>query len=347
MLDDHEIAARVAAFIARQSDAKGVRIEDLRRLTGGASRETWALDAVLDRGHDATETLPLIWQRDVRGAAKSLSRQLEYQLMQAAFSVGIAAPEPLFFGDESLGEGESFFVRRVEGETLPKRLLRDGEYANARSVLTPQLGALAARIHAIDPAAHNLAGLPAPTTGMSPAAYEVERYEQVFRAIALEPHPVFELAFRWLRQHKVIAGARGSADESNLRMLVHGDFRIGNVLFGPEGLRVMLDWELAHIGDPMEDLGFLCVRSWRFGGLKPVGGIGDRDELFAAYEAAGGETIDPERVRFWEVFGNLRWGVICLSQARTYLDGHSNSVELAAIGRRTAETEWELLDLVG
>jgi aminoglycoside phosphotransferase (APT) family kinase protein len=128
--------------------------------------------------------------------------------------------------------------------------------------------------------------------------------------------------------------------------LVHGDFRIGNMLFGAEGLRVVLDWELAHIGDPMEDMGFLCVRSWRFGGPKPVGGIGEREPFFAAYEAAGGVKVDPERVRFWEVFGNLRWGVICLSQARTYLDGHSKSVELAAIGRRTAETEWELLSLV-
>jgi aminoglycoside phosphotransferase (APT) family kinase protein len=129
--------------------------------------------------------------------------------------------------------------------------------------------------------------------------------------------------------------------------LVHGDFRIGNMLFGEDGLRAVLDWELAHVGDPMEDLGFICVRSCRFGGSKPVGGIGEREEFFAAYEAAGGGAVDPERVRWWEVFGNLRWGVICLSQARTYLDGVSNSVELASIGRRTAETEWELLSLVG
>src|SRR4029079_12898043 len=127
----------------------------------------------------------------------------------------------------------------------------------------------------------------------------------------------------------------------------HGDFRIGNVLFGPEGLRVMLDWELAHIGDPAEDMGFICVRSWRFGGPKPVGGIGDRTDFFDAYEKAGGAKVDPEWVRFWEVFGNLRWGIICISQARAYLDGVSNSVELASIGRRTAETEWELLELVG
>jgi aminoglycoside phosphotransferase (APT) family kinase protein len=121
---------------------------------------------------------------------------------------------------------------------------------------------------------------------------------------------------------------------------------MGNVLFGPEGARAILDWELAHVGDPMEDLAWMCVRSWRFGGDKPVGGIGTREEFFAAYEAAGGARVDPERVRWWEVFGNLRWGIICISQARTYLGGHSKSVELAAIGRRTAETEWELLELI-
>ena len=109
----------------------------------------------------------------------------------------------------------------------------------------------------------------------------------------------------------------------------------------------MLDWELAHVGDPMEDLAWICVRSWRFGGPKPVGGIGEREEFFSAYEAAGGRHVDPEWVRWWEVFGNLRWGIICLTQARAYIDGHSKSVELASIGRRTAETEWELLELVG
>lgn len=173
----------------------------------------------------------------------------------------------------------------------------------------------------------------------------MQRYEQIYRAIAPEPHPAFELALRWLH-------ARADAHERERasgppRALVHGDFRIGNVLFGPDGLRVMLDWELAHIGDPAEDMGFICVRSWRFGGPKPVGGIGDREEFFAAYEQAGGAPVDPEWVRFWEVFGNLRWGIICISQARTYLDGHSKSVELASIGRRTAETEWELLELIG
>jgi aminoglycoside phosphotransferase (APT) family kinase protein len=129
---------------------------------------------------------------------------------------------------------------------------------------------------------------------------------------------------------------------------VHGDFRLGNLIIGPEGVRSVLDWELGHVGDPMEDLAWLCVRSWRFGNDQlPVAGVGQREDLFAAYEAAGGRDVDPAVVHWWELFGNLRWGVICIMQARAYLDGLSQSVELATIGRRTAETEWELLNLMG
>lgn len=335
--DPAAIADAVAAFLQRETGAASARISDMRRLTGGASRETWACDATIDRA-GAAETLPLILQRNTRVAPTSLPRALEFRLLRAAYDAGVPAPEPLFMGDGSLG-GDFFLVRRIDGETLPRRLLRDDEYAGARQALTPQLGAILAGIHAIPLDA--LGDMPAPpASAPSATAYELDRYEAVFRGIAPEPHPAFELALRWLRVHlPPAAGER--------RTLVHGDFRMGNVLFGPEGARAILDWELAHIGDPSEDLAWISVRSWRFGGDRPVGGIGDREAFFAAYEAApGGVPVDRQRVHFWEVFGNLRWGIICLSQARTYLDGHSNSVELASIGRRTSETEWELLNLI-
>ena len=374
---DDEFGAKVAEFIRRTSGALHVDVADLRRLTGGASRETWSLDATLHfDGRD--DALPLILQRDVLGGRQTIPRSLEFRLVAAAFEAGVPAPAPMFLGDDSLG-GEFFIVRRVDGETLPRRLLREDVYAEAREKLPAQLGAALAQIHAIDVTAHQLDALPAPPDGVSPAAFEVQRYEQIFRAIALEPHPAFELAFRWLaarlrgaveqgaesREQRAGGAAQQTANSKQqtkdskqqtanskgrgaeaARTLVHGDYRMGNILFGPEGLRLVLDWELAHVGDPMEDLAWMCVRSWRFGGDKPVGGIGERAAFFAAYEAAGGRKVDPEWVRWWEVFGNLRWGIICLTQARTYIDGHSKSVELASIGRRTAETEWELLELV-
>jgi aminoglycoside phosphotransferase (APT) family kinase protein len=146
---------------------------------------------------------------------------------------------------------------------------------------------------------------------------------------------VLDLAERWLLAH---------APPAARRTLVHGDYRIGNVIFDARGVRAILDWELAHVGDPAEDLGWLCVRAWRFGSdALPVGGIGTREELLAAYREAGGAELDPAALRFWEAFGNFRLAVIFLNQARAFLDGKVPSVELAAIGRRVAEMESELL----
>jgi len=229
-------------------------------------------------------------------------------------------------------------MERVEGETIPRRLFRDREYAQARQALTQQLGARLARIHRVPIERHQLEGLPGPQGGRTPAEEELLRYEAMYQTMAREPHPALELAFRWLRQH---------LPPRQERALVHGDYRMGNIMFGPEGLRAILDWELAHIGDPLEDLGWMCIRSWRFGNDHlPVGGVGQREAFWRAYEDAGGYPVDPARVHFWEIFGNLRWGVLCLTMTQPFLDGQNPSVELAAIGRRTAETEWELLHLM-
>ena len=270
-----------------------MRVDGLRRLTGGASRETWSLDAIVERG-GATETLPLILQRDVRGAAKALSRPAEFQLMRAAFDEGIAAPEPMWIGDDSIGAGESFLVRRVDGETLPRRLLREDVYAAARDALPRQLGAVLAQIHRIPLDKHGLA-----TCCPRPTGRRVARRVRARALRADLPRDRARAAPRVRAGAPLAAAAPGVERRCRARRaaaaptLVHGDFRIGNVLFGPEGLRVMLDWELAHIGDPAEDMGFICVRSWRFGGPKPVGGIGEREEFFAAYEAAGGARSTP------------------------------------------------------
>jgi len=338
-----ELAERLSEFIKRSGGARSARIEGLRLLTGGASRQTWAFDAAIEDAQGEARTLPLVLRSDARRGLGQMEREVEFRLLKAAGQEGVPVPKMYLVGDDSLGM-PFFLMERVEGETIPRRLLRDDLYAEARRSMTGQLGAILARIHRIPIETHGLDVLPSPPAGQSPAEGELSRYEQTYRAIAPEPHPAFELAFRWLRERLPPAGQPA---------LVHGDYRIGNVIFGPEGARAILDWELAHIGDPMEDLGWICVRSWRFGNDDlPVGGIGNREELWRAYEGAGGQPVDAERVRFWEAFGNLRWGVICIGQARAYLDGHSGALsagarlELASIGRRIAETEWELLDLM-
>jgi aminoglycoside phosphotransferase (APT) family kinase protein len=179
--------------------------------------------------------------------------------------------------------------------------------------------------------------LPSNLEGLSPAQSALDRtLRQLWRLG--EPHPALELAARWLQK---CAPAREHT------VLVHGDFRIGNLLVGPDGLRAVIDWEFAHVGDPAEDLAWPCVRSWRFGhDALRLGGIGQPDEFFAAYEAVCGCRVDRRAVAYWEILGNFRWAVGCIAQAHRHLSGQAPSIELASLGRRTAEMELELLSLI-
>lgn len=235
---------------------------------------------------------------------------------------------------ESTGEalGAPFIVMdRVEGETIPRRILRDETLAEARRNLVAQCGTALARIHAAPLDRLDFLGSP-----QSPQQL-VETQQSMLASLG-EPHPVFELALRWLRSRLPL---------SREPTLVHGDFRVGNMIVGREGLLAVLDWELAHVGDPAEDLGWFCVRAWRFGNAdRPAGGLGTREELLEAYVAAGGVPLEPGGLRFWEVYGTLRWGIMCILQASFHLSGATRSVELAAIGRRASEMEWALLDLM-
>jgi aminoglycoside phosphotransferase (APT) family kinase protein len=267
-----------------------------------------------------------VLRRDRSGGA--FGTPPEFELLRAASAAGVPVPEPRF----TLEDG--FVMDLVEGETIPRRILREERFARARQRMAAQCGEILARIHTIP--AGSAPALPRPEPGEHPARAELARFRTLLDRYP-GPHPTFELAFRRLSER--VPAAREPA-------LVHGDFRHGNFIVGPDGIRAVLDWELAHVGDPMEDLGWLCVKSWRFGkNDSPVGGFGTREELFAAYERAGGK-LDRDAVAWWEVFGNLRWGIICVIQAFTHIEGHVRSVELAAIGRRVAETEWDLLELI-
>jgi aminoglycoside phosphotransferase (APT) family kinase protein len=300
--------------------ALGGEVDDLQRLSGGASRETWAL---------TLDGEPLVLQRERPGGIRTGGGMAaEADLIRAAGAEGVPVAEVVATGSgEDDGLGAPWVVaRRVEGETIPRRILRDDEFAGARDRLADQCGAALAAIHRVDPTS---------VTGL----HEMEQVGQFRDLVDVlgQPHPAFELGFRWLEANRPPPTGRS---------VVHGDFRHGNLIVGPEGLRAVLDWELAHLGDPMEDLGWLCVRAWRFGGDGPVGGFGRREDLYAAYEAAGGRPVDPEVARWWEVLGTLKWGVMCIIQTATHLTGQTRSVELAAIGRRVCENEYDLLALV-
>jgi aminoglycoside phosphotransferase (APT) family kinase protein len=222
-------------------------------------------------------------------------------------------------------------MERIEGETIPRRILRDAEYDTARPRLARQCGEIAAAIHATDVA--TLPELP-----VLDAAAQLEQYRALLDALG-EPHPALELGLRWL-------GERVPPCATTPR-LVHGDFRNGNIVVGRDGVRCVLDWELAHLGDPAEDLGWMCVRSWRFGNDDlVVGGFGVLDELLDGYRAAGGDPPDPQVVHYWMTFGTLKWGAMTILQTFAHLQGAVRSVELATLGRRVVEMEWDLLDAI-
>jgi aminoglycoside phosphotransferase (APT) family kinase protein len=333
------MAARLRSFVAHEVGVaeEAVQLEGLRRLAGGSSRETWSFDLELARS-DGSERLELVLRRDPPGRVGDGDRSLEFRVVRAAHACDVPAPRVHWCCTDLNVLGTPFYVMdRVPGEALPRRLLRDERYAGAREKMTAQLAAVAARIHAVPLDDGDLAGLPRPPEGASPARLELHRIAAAVPELAAEPHPALDLAERWLRER---------LPSEHLTTLVHGDFRVGNVLFDEGGVRSVLDWELCKVGDPVEDLGWLCTHAWRFGSEKPVGGIGQREELLAAYAAAGGGEIAPDHLLFWEALGSFKVALVFIQQSWVYRTGAVPSLELASLGRRTAEAEQELVRLM-
>jgi aminoglycoside phosphotransferase (APT) family kinase protein len=306
-------------------------VQGLTRLSGGASQQTWAFEA-----HGPAGVLPAILRRlppESGPGVMAIGLETEAELIRRAGAAGVPVPRVLAVAEPQDGLGRGFVMSRVEGETLGKRILRDTVFDAVRPELPAQAGRIAAAIHAVSPEGVNL-------PRRSPAEDLHQLHQRYLAAGAALP--VFELAFAWLRAH---------CPAPDRFTLVHGDYRHGNLMIGPDGIRAVLDWELAHVGDPIEDLGWICVAAWRFGAIdKPVGGWGSREALFAAYQASTGVPVDPQRALFWEVMGTLRWGVICLDLARSYplfkATDPGRAVERAQIGRRVSETDIDLLRLL-
>ena len=316
-----DLAGQLRAVV---SEALGddVAVDELHQLTGGASRETWAFDALTNAG----ERRPLILRRDPPEAPTE-GMSVEARAIRAARAQGVPEPEIVAFSDDPAPLDAPFILmERLEGETLARRILRDEQFAAVRPRLAAQCGEILARIHAIP--IDEVPGLDRPDV--------LEDLRRTFAAYD-DASPALELGVRWLEQHRP-----PPTDD----VVVHGDFRNGNLVIGPDGIRGVLDWELVHRGDPMEDLGYLCVRAWRFGGPEPVGGFGPYEDLFAGYERVSGRRVDPEVVRWWEVYGTVWWGGGCMDQAWRHLSGDERSVELAAIGRRVWEQEYDVLLLL-
>jgi aminoglycoside phosphotransferase (APT) family kinase protein len=319
--------ARLIAVLSRAAGC-AVEIAAMHPLTGGASSETWSVDAL------RPEPWPLIVQRaataEPQKAGFTRANQARLQALAGRHGVPVAGVVAILAPEDRLGEG--FIMDRLDGEALAPRWLKSDAHAAARAALTGQCAAVLARLHAIPIA--QAAGLGLATGNTSE---QWQAMDNNYRRFGVNL-PVFELALAWLAERC------GNAPATNI---VHGDFRSGNLLIGPHGLIAALDWELAHLGCGAEDLGWLCVNAWRFGHWqRPVGGFGEREELYRLYAEAGGEPVDRGRAHMWEVWGTLRWGLACLQLGDDHASGRLRSIERAAIGRRVSEVELDLLHLI-
>jgi len=324
-MNDADFTSRLAAFLARALPGFAA-LTECRRLSGGASQETYRIDV-----RTATGTLTCALRRTaegrpvVRTSGQSGLRN-EALLMQLAGAAGVPVPPVLAVLEEADGLGDGFLMPWLEGETLGHRIVRDPAIAALAPSLAWRCGQVLARIHALDVPRARLAE---PLADTPPAAL-VEQTWARYRALGT-PQPMIDYTARWLL---------ANLPENPRHTLVHGDFRNGNLMVGAEGIVAVLDWELAHFGDPLRDLGWLCTPSWRFGRADlPVGGFGTHAELFAGYTAEAGLVVDPAAVRFWEIFGAFWWAVGCLQMADQYRHGPDRTVERPAIGRRSSECQ--------
>lgn len=319
MRTEQDILSALHALTADYSS-----VVSARKLTAGASADTW----MLNDAHGPQFILRL----DSGGEAFSASvgKVAEAKAQQAAehADAPVAPVIEIFESHATLGAG--YVMAFKKGESLGNRILKDDIYADARKNLTDQCAKALGAIHSVTPEK-------APFLPISPAAEQLETLYKLHLEYG-EPLPVFSAVYGWLKQN---------LPQSTDTTLVHGDFRLGNFLVNEQGLNAVLDWELTHLGDPVEDLGWLCVKAWRFTHPQnPVGGFGHYQELLDAYFAASGRKVSLTHLKYWELFGVFRWGVICQFQAYTHLLGHVRSVERAAIGRRVAETEYDMLVLL-
>jgi aminoglycoside phosphotransferase (APT) family kinase protein len=325
-------ADNLRALIAELDSDPGPLL--LSPIPGGASRETWQVRKESGPGVEGASSMWVL-RRDPKGSVSLVPLEQEFALMEAASGANVPVPQPIFYEPDGGAFGSAgMLMSFVHGTSVAPRILRKDEYADAREKLPRQLAAALAAIHSL-PVLDVNGVLPIPEG--DPALAQIDEWERQLDEIG-EPLPAVELGLRWLR---------ANAPEPAGPRLVHGDFRLGNFIVDEQGLAAVIDWELAHLGDPAEDIGWLCIRSWRFGNDEwPVAGVGGLDEFVSAYEAAGGVQVDLGRVRYWEAFGNVKWAIICARQAHDHLTGIRRSHELASLGRRVCEPEWDLLELI-
>jgi aminoglycoside phosphotransferase (APT) family kinase protein len=329
---DEDISGALARVLARAlPDFRS--LDSVEQLTAGASQETYRLTLDTESGTRrlALRRSPPTIEQD--SGVGGITLRTEARLLHLAVSNGIPGPAIVQVLAPEDGLGAGFIMEWLEGETLGQRINRADQFATVRPALARECGRILGRIHTLD---WQAAGLEDELPLIEPGAL-VEETWNIYRELDV-PVPMIDYTRRWLGnnlpRHSRVA-------------LVHGDFRNGNLMVTPQGISAVLDWELAQIGDPVRDLGWLCVNSWRFGHSElPVGGFGEVDDLLAGYRETSGYTVTPRELEFWQVFGSFWWSVVTLQMANAWRTGESPSLERPVIGRRSTEAQMDCVNLL-
>jgi aminoglycoside phosphotransferase (APT) family kinase protein len=338
-------AERIADYLrSRLPQASDVTVENVFRIPGGASRETWSFDARWREG-DARASRGFVLRRDPVGSLLETDRDIEFRVMDAVWSHGVPVPRMHWLEPDPAWLERPFFVmERVDGcEVSAQKLLFEPRFIAVHQLIAQGFVEILARIHSLDWRQLGLSaigGLPVPKEPGDCALMEIEKWEAVVEKDALEPQPVLRAAFRWLRRNLPPPAQRIA--------LIHADYRTGNFLFNESGeIRAFLDWEMTHLGDPLEDVGWACMRPWRWGGDERIGGLMARDDFYRMYAEATGLEVDEQAVHFWELLGNVKFAAINVTGARSFCDGRTRSMLIALVGRNMNRIELEIMDLMG
>ena len=303
-------------------------VDEISRLSGGSSNESWKIEI-----NTKEDKKILVFRRTPGGNLKDEESNNfvdiadEAKVMDIAKDFDVPVPKILkVINHKDIGKG--FFMQFIKGETLGNRIVNNEEFEQVRPRLAEKCGEIIANIHKIPISKFN-------NIRTSEAEEELLRYEEVYKSHN-QYIPVFEYAISWLKDN---------LPKKIPLKLIHGDFRNGNLVISNEDLIPgVLDWELFHLGDPYEDLSWICVNSWRFNKIDlPVGGFGKREDMYLSYEKISNEKLDRSRLKFWEVLGTLKWGIMCLNMIEIYRSGFDKSIDRASIGRRSSETEIDLI----
>ncbi|MEI9990555.1 MAG: phosphotransferase family protein [Rhizomicrobium sp.] len=307
----NDLSDKLQAYLRAKLGEPDLTVTGLARIPGGASRETYRF-----RAKSGGAERGLILRRDPPASLIETERTTEYQAYEAFHALGLPVPAPVALELDPAPLERPFFIMEEIENCLTGSIVSPDPYGVHRDKIGRQFYGVLGRIAAVDPRDMGLSNFDGETDIHDVAMHEVARWEKVIDEDEIEPQPIVRAAIRWLK--------RNPPPPAQKIAVVHGDYRTGNFLYDESGtIRAILDWEMAHLGDPLEDLGWAIDPLWAGGNPGFPGGMIARDAAIAAWEKASGLTAEPQALRWWEIFAGLKGAAIWISAAREYAQGRN------------------------